>query len=98
MENDSSSNSSLDSASSIDKKISNAISSINYSNVDTKALLERHPNLASVSIYSPGIFNYSYNRADIDSGKNVLSRNDPGKPVYIEITLDDSTVVKRRLK
>jgi hypothetical protein len=99
-ENESSSNSNLDIASTliIEKKGSNAINAINYSNIDAKALVRQHPNLSSVSIYSPGIFTYIYGKSDIDSGVNILSRNDPGKPVYMEITLNDSTVIKKRLK
>ena len=80
------------------KQISNGLKLLRYSNVDAKSLLEQYPSMKSLNVYSPGIFSYSYSREEIDSGKSIISRNDPGKNVYLKVTLDNGSVLTRRLK
>ena len=80
------------------KQISNGLKLLKYSNVDAKSLVEQYPSMKSLNVFSPGVFSYSYSREEIDSGKNIISRNDPGKNVYLKITLDNGLVLKRRLK
>ena len=80
------------------KQISNGLKLLKYSNVDTKSLIEQYPSMKSINVYSPGVFSYSYSRQEIDSGKNVISRDDPGKNVYLKVTLDNGSVHTRRLK
>ena len=80
------------------KQISNGLKLLKYSNVDAKSLVEQYPSMKSLNVFSPGVFSYSYSREEIDSEKNIISRDDPGKNVYLKITLDNGSVLKRRLK